>query len=287
MPEEIFDLVEDLFDEAKKRRKKSKKKSKKKKEKARSRRQAASAPLPPQPSSQGPSGGGVLGRITSMFQPAPPPQPAPAPDPISDLDRAHQEQLRLLADVRRSVDEVAEAWQRMQQRAEENARRIGRFEVDAARQLREDRDDLARVALERKRLAIAQAGEIQREVDALAKEQTQLLRAEARLEAKIEAFQMRRDVLQSQRVSAEAQARMSELYGGISEESSDVAFTLKRIETRTAELRSRGPAIDEMLDDGLVDGLEDPQTRFDRRLELAGVDDDLERLRREMDEAGR
>ena len=144
------------------------------------------------------------------------------------------------------------------------------------------------VALERKAArAMAQAGEIQREVDALAKEQTQLLRAEARLEAKIEAFQMRREVLKSQRASAEAQARMGELYGGISEESSDVAFTLRRIETRTTELRSRGPAIDEMLDEGLVDGLEDPQTRFDRRLELAGVDDDLERLRRELSETER
>ena len=57
MPEEIFDLVEDLFDEAKKRRKKSKKKSKKKKSKkekmarSRSRIEAAPVPTPAQVSS--------------------------------------------------------------------------------------------------------------------------------------------------------------------------------------------------------------------------------------------
>ncbi len=279
MPEEIFDLFEDIFDEASKRRKKSKKRKKKGKKSSQA---ESSAPRQQQQSS-----GGLLGRITSMFQPLPPPEPEPEPDPMNDLERAHQQQVRLLDDIRRSVDDVSESRRRMQERADRNAARVREHEETAADYLRAGQEDMARVTLERKRLALAQSDDIERELEALSKEQTQLLRAEARLEAKIEAFQMRRDVLQSQRASAEAQSRMSEMYGGMSEESSDVAYTLKRIETHNQELRSRGAAIDQMLDDGLVDGVEDPQARFDRRLELAGVDDDLERLRREVNESTR
>lgn len=281
MPEEIFEVFEDIFDEAKKRRKKSKKRRKKGQ-----RDYDARYETDPRDRQQTPSGG-LLGKLTSMFQPLPPPEPEPEPDPMTDLERAHQQQMRLLQDVRRSVDEVTESRRRMQERADRNLERIEEHEAMAAAHLRAGREDMARVALERKRLAVAQSAEIGRELDALSKEQTQLLRAEARLEAKVEAFQMRRDVLQSQRASAEAQSRMSEMYGGMSEESSDVAYTLKRIETHNNELRSRGAAIDQMLDDGLVDGVEDPQARFDRRLELSGVDDDLERLRREVNEGKR
>ena len=277
MPEEIFELFEELVDEASDRRKKRRKQARR-----RAQAQIEAAPRTPQRER---SSGGLLGRITSMFQPAQPQQAAAEPDPVTDLERAHRQQLRLLDDVRRSADQVSEARRRMQERADLNARRIAEHEAQAAAHVRGGREDLARVALERKRLAMAQSGEFQRELEALGKEEAQLLRAEARLEAKIEAFQMRRDVLQSQRASAEAQARMSEMYGGISEESSDVAFTLQRIETHTNELRSRGQAIDQMLDDGLVDGVEDSQARFDRRLELSDVDADLERLRRETEQA--
>jgi hypothetical protein len=59
---------------------------------------------------------------------------------------------------------------------------------------------------------------------------------------------------------------------------------VRRIESHTTELRSRGAAVDQMLDEGLVDGVEDPHSRFERRLELSEVDADLERLRRELDE---
>jgi hypothetical protein len=63
-----------------------------------------------------------------------------------------------------------------------------------------------------------------------------------------------------------------------------VAYTVRRIETHTNELRSRGAAAEQMLDEGLVEGVESPRSRFDRQLELSEVDADLERLRRELDE---
>jgi phage shock protein A len=175
----------------------------------------------------------------------------------------------------------------MQERSTRNEQRMADFEAQARQHLAAGREDLARVALERKRLGVAQAAEFERELASLAHEQTQLLRAEARLEAKIETFRMRRDVLRSQRASAEAQARISEAYGGVTEESRDVAYTVRRIESHTAELRSRGAAAEQMLDDGLVEGVEDPQARFERKLAMSEVDDDLARLQREMDaEAG-
>ncbi len=283
MPEEIFDIVEDLFDEAKKRRKKNKK-SKKSSKKSREQPQQKPMRADPTPVDQS-SSGGLVGRFTRLFQPVPS-QPAsaaaPALDPDADLDRALQQQLQLLDDVRRSIEEVSVTQRRMHKRSEANSRRAGEFERLAREELANGSEDLARVALERKRLSMAQALEFERELQTLNQELAQLMRAEARLEAKVETFRARRDVLRSQRASAEAQARIGEMYSGLSEESSDVAYTMKRIETHTAELRSRGAATEQMLDDGLVEGVEDPGTRFDRQLEMTAIDDDLARLEDEL-----
>lgn len=275
MPEEIFDVLEELFDERNKR-----KRRREREERARPERRIDRVEPDRPPAKSEPKG--LMGRITSVFRSASelPPVPQQAePDPRQQLDVTYREQLRLLEELRQSVDSVTAARDRLQRQFDEAERRLPEFDALARQHLDAGREDLARVAIERKQLAVAQLDDFERQIETLAQEQTQLMRAEARLEAKIEAFRARREVVSSQYAAAQAQARMGDAASGLSEEMADINYSVRRVETRTAELRSRGQAIDQMIDEGLLEG-DDPQARFDRKLRLMDVDDELERLKR-------
>lgn len=279
MPEEIFDVLEDIFDERKKRKKRRKRREREIERRPPERRSDRDRPA------ERSEPKGLMGRVTSMFRSAsePPPapqQPEPEPDPRQQLDTTYREQLRLLEEVRQSVDNVTAAKDRLQRQFDEAERRLSEFDELARRHLDAGREDLARVAIERKQLAVAQLDDFERQIETLAQEQTQLMRAEARLEAKIEAFRARREVVSSQYAAAQAQARLGDAAGGLNEEMADVNYSVRRVESRTAELRSRGQAIDQMINEGLLEG-DDPQARFDRKMRLMDVDDELERLKRQ------
>src|SRR5437667_12783395 len=77
-------------------------------------------------------------------------------DPREVLDYAYGEQRVHLRSVRRGLVEVAAARQQLEQQAERLRSRAQRFEDQARRALRGNREDLARRALERKQAALTE-----------------------------------------------------------------------------------------------------------------------------------
>jgi phage shock protein A len=214
--------------------------------------------------------------------PAPAPEPAPPADPQAELEAAFRDQRRLLEELRQSIDEVAAARQRLEMRVQLHEHRLAEYDEQARAHLLAGREDLARVMLERKRLAAGQLDELQSEIATLAAEQAQLMSAETRLEAKLETLRTRIDVLRTKHTSAKAQARLSEAAAGMASDVSSLNTSLEQVETHAAELRARSQALDQMIADGLVEGDDDPHARFEHELQLTTVDDDLARLRREL-----
>jgi phage shock protein A len=246
MPEEIFDLLEDLFDGAKKRRKKQKK------EKQRQFQEQERRPAKPRE---------AVAPVT------------PAPNPQADLEATYQLQRKALEALRRNTDDVTTARMKLEERARFHEQQLVDFDERARQHLIDGREDLARIVLERKRMAVAQVSEFEREIETLKREEAELMRMEAQLEAELESFWLRSEVLKSQQRSAEARSRFSGDF-------SQVGSALDEAEAHVAELNSRSRLLDGMLSSG--GGATDAHARFERDLELTGVDADLEALRRQM-----
>src|SRR5262249_56901989 len=89
-------------------------------------------------------------------------------------------------------------------------------------QLREalgvSREDLARVALERKTAAQAQLQDLDRQVDELNQQQQKLEANEKALSAKIESFRSQKEVMKAQYSAAEASVRVGEASTGIGDQ---------------------------------------------------------------------
>lgn len=244
MPEEIFDLLEDLFDGAQKRRKKQKKHQQQEQE------------------------------VRRQIQPVEASEPLPhVPDPQAELDASYRQQRKALEDLRRSTDDVTSARLKLAERAQAHERQLAEFDARAREHLLQGREDLARIVLERKRMAVAQVSEFEREIQALQREEADLMRMEAQLEAELESFWLRSEVLRSQQRSAQARSRFSGEFG-------QVSSALDNAEAHVAELNGRSRLLDGMLSSGM--GATDAHARFERDLELDAVDADLEALRRDL-----
>ncbi len=206
-------------------------------------------------------------------------------DPREILDYSYQKQLELLQQVKRSVATVVTAKKRLElQKAklEQNTQKLDRQAKDA---VNAGRDDLARLALERKKSNTIEIESLIMQINEQELEQQKLIETERKLSAKIAAFRTKKETIKAQYTAAEAQVKVKEAVTGISEEMADVGFAIQRAEDKTETMRAKSAALDEMVELGALDeiGGEDEIERELRKMQTtAGVDDDLARLKEEM-----
>jgi phage shock protein A len=207
-------------------------------------------------------------------------------DPREMLDLSYEKQVDMLRDVKRGIVEVTAARRRLELQAEELRGQLPKFDTQALQAMKSGREDLARVALERKASTQAQVESFEAQVANLKGEQDQLVAAEQRLQAKVDAFRTKKEVMKAQYTAAKATVRIGEAVTGLSEEMADMGYAIQRAEDKTAQLKSRGAAIHELLESGVLNDSLDGSTPLDRELEALGraatIDSELERLRAQL-----
>lgn len=193
-----------------------------------------------------------------------------AEDPRETLDYSYEKQLELLQNVRRGVADVTTSKKRLElQRAK--LRQSGEtLDTQAREAVRANREDLARLALERKAAIDAQISGLDLEIAGLEAEQQKLVDAERRLSTKIEVFRTKKETIKAQYTAAEAQVRISESVSGISEEMADVGLSIERAENKTEEMKARSAALDELIDQGTLQDVTGSKDDIARELERIG-----------------
>ncbi len=229
---------------------------------------------------------GLIGRFTTIVKAKANKALDKAEDPRETLDYSYEKQLELLQKVRRGVADVATSKKRLELQAAKLEQSVEKLDGQARMALQQDREDLARVALERKKGVQLQLQGIDEQRATLQAEQDKLVLAEQRLTAKVEAFRTRKETIKAQYTAAEAQTKIGEAFSGVSEEMADVGMAIERAESKTETMRARAGAIDELLESGALTDVTDGRDAIDRELEQlslsGGVDAELERLRGEI-----
>ena len=111
-----------------------------------------------------------------------------AEDPRETLDYSYEKQLEMLRNVKRGVVEMVAAKRQIQQQASKVQDNITRLEQQARQALEAGREDLARLALQRKQTAALELQGLDEQIAGLELEQEKLTVAEQRLQAKVAAF---------------------------------------------------------------------------------------------------
>jgi phage shock protein A len=230
---------------------------------------------------------GVMKRVTMVFRAKANKALDRMEDPRETLDYSYQTQLELLQKVRRGVADVATSRKRVELQINQLQQQANKLDRQARDSLGAGREDLAREALTRKAGLQTQLDDLQDNYAQLQKEEEQLSQASQRLQTKVDAFRTRKETIKATYTAAEAQTRINEAFTGISEEMGDVGLAIQRAEDKTAQMRARAGALDELMASGALEDMvsgphDDIQAELDRMGAGQGVDHELERMKAEI-----
>ena len=208
-------------------------------------------------------------------------------DPRETLDYSYERQLGLLQDVKRGVAEVTTAKKRLELQKVKLEQNITKLDEQAREAVKAGREDLARIALERKSISQNELANLTQQIADVAKQQEKLMATEKSLSAKIETFRSTKETIKAQYSAAEAQVKITESVSGISEEMSDVGMAVQRAQDKTEEMKARASALDELVEAGTLEdvtgGTKDDIERELSKIRSKGeVDAQLDALKKEV-----
>jgi phage shock protein A len=172
---------------------------------------------------------------------------APAADPRVAFASAQQRQRELLALARRALAELGGARGQLEARMAAIQAHLPRLEHEALHALRGGREDLARLALRRRRLATAELRALERQVAEIVQKEQLLALHEEQLAAQVEALETRLQYVAASYSAAEVQLRMSEAFGAVSEGVSDLSAALEQVERQAAQLQGHADALEALV----------------------------------------
>jgi phage shock protein A len=197
-------------------------------------------------------------------------------DPRQALDYSHVKQTEMLNKLRRDIAEVITSKKRLEMQKAKLWDNIRTLDEQAHRSIEVDREDLAKLALERKNSNLLQVQGLEKQIAEMQNEQEKLEQTEKRLSAKVEEFKSKKEVIKAQYSAAEAQVRIKESVSGISEEMTDVGIAMNRAEDKTEKMKAKAQALDEMIDSGVLTDYTSNKDDIDKELEKITVKDSVE-----------
>jgi phage shock protein A len=206
-------------------------------------------------------------------------------DPREALEYSYTKQIELLNKLRRDIAEVVTAKRRLEMQKAKLWDNIRTLDEQARRSLDADREDLAKLALERKNANLLQLQGLDKQISEMLTEQEKLEQTEKRLSTKVEEFRSKKEVIKAQYSAAEAQVRIKENVTGISEEMTDIGMALNKAEEKTEKMKAKSGALDEMIDSGVLTDYTINKDSIEKELEQvtvkSSVDEELAKLKAE------
>ena len=207
-----------------------------------------------------------------------------AEDPNETLDYSYQKQLEQLQNLRRSIADVVTSEKSLEMQQAQVNQQMAKFDDQARAAVQQGRDDLARLALERKTALQGQIDAFTQQIAQMKAQQQKFVDMERRLSARVAAFRTQKEMVKAQYSAAQAQVKIQESVTGISEEMSDVNLAVQRAQDKVLKMQARAQAMDQLVDSGTLPELGAPgQDDIDRQLaqvsNKSAVDNQLAQLK--------
>jgi len=175
-----------------------------------------------------------------------------AEDPAVTLDYSYQKQLEQLQNLRRSIADVVTNQKRLELQQTQVQTQMAKYEDQARQALGANREDLARMALERRQNLQTQLAGFQQQIEQLKAQQEKFVQLEQRLSARVEAFRTQKEMVKAQYGAAQAQVKIQEFATGLSEEMTDVNMAVQRAQDKVLSMQARAQAMDQLIEQGTL-----------------------------------
>jgi len=210
-------------------------------------------------------------------------------DPKEALDYSYEKQIETINKLRRGVAEVITAKKRLEMQKTRLLENVRTLDIQSRSAIDQDREDLARLALERKNANILQIQDLDKQITDMQMQQDKLEQTEKRLSAKVEEFRSKKEVIKAQYTAADAEVHVKENVTGISEEMASVGMAMNRAEDKTEKMKAKAQALDEMMDSGVLtdytSNKDDIESELEKTTIKSSVEEELVKLRAERDKS--
>jgi phage shock protein A len=201
-------------------------------------------------------------------------------NPAETLDYSYEKQLSLLKDVRRGLAEIATSKQRLKMQVDKLQQQDTKLQEQAREAVLQGRDDLARLALQRRQSLEPQIESLNTQVAQLDEQQAKLSHASEQLQQRIDAFRTQKETLKAQYQASSAQVKINESFTGLSREMNDLGTSLQRAQDRIEQMQARSTALDELIETGALEDYTTAQITgendIDRQLRLGSGSSDVD-----------
>jgi phage shock protein A len=232
---------------------------------------------------------GLTGRISTTVKAKVSKLLERAEDPAETLDYSYQKQVEQLQNVKKGIADVVTAKKRLQLQETSLQQQLVKLDTQARQAMSAGKEDLARVALERKNVAQTELQSLDTQVTELEDQQQRLTDSEQKLRAKIEAFRTKKEVIKAQYSAAEAQVQISEAASGVGEQMADVGLAMQRAVDKTENMKARADAVAELEQAGafedittLGSGEDDIDRQLKQLTNQSAVDDEMAKMKSEL-----
>src|SRR5215831_6213005 len=175
-----------------------------------------------------------------------------AEDPGQVLDYSYSKQLEQLQQIRRSVADVVTNEKRLEMQQSQLIEKINRLDQQAMQAMQANREDLARLALQRKETLLVQINSYEQQLSQLKAQEEKLVNMERTISARVEAFRTQKEMVKAQYNAAQAQVKINETVTGISEEMTEMNLAMQRAQDKVLSMQARANAMDTLIEEGTL-----------------------------------
>ena len=204
-------------------------------------------------------------------------------DPRESLDDSYDRQVDMLAQLRRGLAEVATARKRIELQGQEIGGRYERLGDQAQEAMSQGREDLARIALERRSGLEQEIVALRGQFETLRQQENHLEENERRMTARVAAFRTQKETLKASYTASAAQVKANESVAGISADFNGVGRAVDQAKDKVRQMQARAAATDELIARGVVqDQTASPDEDLDHQLAAGRSKSDIERQLQSM-----
>jgi phage shock protein A len=175
-----------------------------------------------------------------------------AEDPAQVMDYSYNKQLEQLQQLRRSIADVVTQEKRLELQQSQLLEKSNKIDTQAQQALLAGREDLARLALQRKETLVMQLNGYEQQIAQLRAQEERLVTMERNVSARVETFRTQKEMVKAQYNAAQAQVKVNETVTGISEEMSEMNLAMQRAQEKVLNMQARANAMDAMIEQGTL-----------------------------------
>src|SRR2546422_4117303 len=221
---------------------------------------------------------GLLSRLATFFRIRANAALDKAENPGQVMDYSYQKQVEQLQNLRHAIADVVTNEKRLELQQSQIVQQVNKLEGQALQALQANREDLARMALQKKEMLLTQLSSFEQQIAQLREQEEKLITMERTVSARVEAFRTQKEMVKAQYNAAQAQVKINEALTGISQEMSEMNLAMQRAQDKVLTMQARANAMDTLIEQGALSeqGTFGTGNRLDHELQQISAQQNIE-----------